>query len=277
MYSIPSYALYGEAEADREQDWLHCETIQARSRLHDYRIAPHRHEQLFQVLRLTGGSATVTIDGSSSHLAPPAIVVVPALTVHGYVFSPDVEGIVVTLMDRDVRAAGAGDIGPAVLADAGAVGRALDDLTAEADRPGPAHGIAMRALVALLAVAILRSRPAAMERNEAVDRSVTHARAFRHLVDRSFRRTRRIDAYADQLGISHTHLNRVSREVLGTSALGVIERRVALEARRMLQFSTLPIKQIGAELGYDDPAYFTRVMTRVLGISPAAYRRRARG
>lgn len=278
MSSIPSYALYGEAESDRQQDWLHWETIQARSRLHDYRIAPHRHEQFFQVLHLTGGRARVTIDGDVSELRPPAVVVLPALTVHGYWFSDDVEGIVVTLMEHDVRAAGLGDVSAAVLRDSGETGEALDRLIAEADRPGAGHGVAMRALVALLVVAIGRAQPLeAGQENAAGDRSMLHARAFRWLVDQRFRQTRRLTDYAAELRISPTHLNRVSREVLGASALAVIERRVALEARRMLQFSGLSIKQIGAELGYEDPAYFTRVMTRVLGVSPAAYRARVRG
>ena len=43
----------------------------------------------------------------------------------------------------------------------------------------------------------------------------------------------------------------------------------------MLLFSSLSIKEIGAELGYDDPAYFSRVLTRVLGMSPAAFRKDA--
>lgn len=277
MNSIPSYALYGEAETERGQDWLHWETIQSRSRLHDYRIAPHRHEQFFQVLHLTGGFARVTIDGVALDLKPQAVMVVPAMTVHGYLFSNDVDGIVVTLMERDVRAAGWTEPGALLLRDTGAVGDALDNLIAEADRPAAGHDAAMRALVTLLVVAIRRARPIPTEGEETADRGVIHARAFHWMVDRRFRETRRVGDYADKLGISQTHLNRVSRRVLGASALGVIERRVMLEARRMLQFSSLSIKQIGAELGYEDPAYFTRVMTRTLGVSPAAYRKRVLG
>lgn len=277
MNSIPSYALYGEADTEREQDWLHWETIQSRSRLHEYRIAPHRHEQFFQVLHLTGGFARVTIDGVAFDLKPQAVMVVPAMTVHGYLFSNNVDGIVVTLMERDVRAAGWTEPGALLLRDTGAVGDALDNLIAEADRPAIGHDVAMRALVTLLVVAIQRARPIPAEGEETMDRGVIHARAFRWMVDKRFRETRRVGDYADRLGISQTHLNRVSRRVLGASALGVIERRVMLEARRMLQFSSLSIKQIGAELGYEDPAYFTRVMTRTLGVSPAAYRKRVLG
>jgi AraC family transcriptional activator of pobA len=135
----------------------------------------------------------------------------------------------------------------------------------------------MRAHLTLLMVALARARHEPAAAGDGSDRARLHAQAFRQLVDRQFRQSRRIADYARAVGISQTHLNRVCRDVLGASALEVIERRVALEARRQLLFSTLPIKQIGAELGYEDPAYFTRFITRTLGMSPAAYRRRSRG
>jgi AraC family transcriptional regulator, transcriptional activator of pobA len=277
MSSIPIYALYGEADDESEQDWLHWETIPARSRLHGYRIAPHRHEQFFQVLHLTGGSASVWLDGAEFDLKAPAVVVVPALTVHAYVFTPDVEGIVVTLMERDVRDHGLAFSEPAVLrAGTEAVGEALDRLIGEADRRGVGHDLAMPAFVTLLLVALNRARRELPASEGVPDRARLHADAFRWLVDQRFRQTRRIADYADALHISQTHLNRVCRQVLGTSALRIIERRIALEARRQLLFSNLPIKQIGAELGYEDPAYFTRFITRALGMAPGVYRNRAR-
>lgn len=275
--TIPSYALYGEPEANQRQEWLHWETIQARSRKHDYRIAPHRHEAFFQLLQLTGGRAAVTIDGTAFDLRHPAIIVVPALTVHGYVFSADVDGIVLTLMERDVRAAGLSEPAALVLRGGDAVGAAMQALMAEADRPGIGHDVAMRSLIALLTVSIRRARQSLVNAPDAAsDRRTLHARTFRVLVDQRFRETRTIADYAGAIGISPTHLNRVSRQMLGASALAVIERRVALEARRQLLFSSLTIKQIGAELGYEDPAYFTRFLTRMLGVAPGAYRAQAR-
>jgi len=277
MESIPIYGLYGEALSLREHDWLHWETIQSRSRLFDYRIAPHRHEQFFQVLSLTAGSAEVTLDGAVHGLAPPVVAVVPALTVHGYAFSSDVDGIVVTVMERDLAQQGLALPEPMVIgAAAGAVGAALDALIAEADDPGSGHDVAMRAHLALLLVALRRAGQRPPAASGPAERAALHAQAFRALVDRKFRQTRRIADYAGEIGISQTHLNRVCRQVLGASALEVVERRIALEARRQLLFSTLSIKQIGAELGYEDPAYFTRFMTRALGEAPGAFRRRIR-
>ena len=275
MKGVPTYALYGEAVSDRQHDWLHWETIQSRSRLHRYRIAPHRHEQFFQILSLTGGRAQVTLDGTAFGLAPPAIVVVPALTVHGYDFSRDVEGVIVTLMARDM-AEGMESLAAGVIATStDPVRRALDGLLAEADRPGDQHDLAMRAHITLLQVALHRARSLPASLGAAEGRARVHVGAFRLLVDEKFRETRRIADYADALGISQTHLSRVCRQVLGASALTVIERRIALEARRQLLFSTLSIKQIGAGLGYDDPAYFTRMLKRVLGVPPLTFRRQA--
>ncbi|WP_374626841.1 helix-turn-helix domain-containing protein [Devosia sp.] len=278
MGRIPTYALYGEAGSERHHDWLHWETIQARSSLHGYRIAPHRHEHLFQVLHLAGGAGRASVDGATFELGPGSVVVVPALTVHGFTFSPDVAGVVVTLLERDLGTTGVMPPGAGVVQeDTAGIADALARLIGEADDPGSRHDLAMRAHVTLLLLALQRAsgRPAADTIGP--DRSRRHAEAFRRLVEGQFRQTRRVADYAQQIGISHTHLNRVSRQVLGASALAVIERRVALEARRQLQFSTLSIKQIGAELGYEDPAYFTRFATRLLGMAPSAFRRKMRG
>jgi AraC family transcriptional activator of pobA len=156
--------------------------------------------------------------------------------------------------------------------DISALQRTLDSLIAEADRPGIGHDRAMQAHMALLNVAMHRARNLAVVKNGASLRARNHAQAFSELVDRRFRETRRIADYASALGVSQTHLNRISREILGASALEVVERRIALEARRQLLFSTLTIKQIGAGLGYDDPGYFTRFLKRILGVAPKTFR-----
>ena len=276
MNIIPTYALYGETQSEHRHDWLHWETIQSRSRLHDYRIAPHRHEQFFQVLYLTAGQAEMVLDGDSHVLTPESVAVVPAGVVHGYTFSTDVRGIVVTLMERDLEGLGLPRPGVMVVRQGCAeIAMTLGRLAAEADRPGSGHDVAMRAHLSLLIVALLRAAPQGASAGTPA-RAAQLVAAFRDAVEQRFRQTRRVADYSGAVGISHTHLNRLCRQVLGRSALAVIEERIALEARRLLLFSTLPIKQIGAELGYDDPGYFSRFITRMLGMPPAALRQEMR-
>lgn len=275
--AIPVYALYGEAEGQSGVDWLHWETIPARSRPHGYEIAPHRHEQLFQVLLLTRGRAIARLDGSERRLRPTAAVVVPALTVHGYSFSDDVDGFVLTMMERDVAELGLAFPNALTVEESGSIKREVAALIAEAERPAVGHEQALRARMALLLVALHRAASASAADAPMNDPARRHAQLFRTLVDSRFRETRRIADYASAIGISATHLNRVCRQLMGASALDVIERRIALEARRQLSFSDLSVKQIAADLGYEDAAYFTRFATRLLGMSPSAYREASRG
>src|SRR5690606_24827837 len=182
------------------------------------------------------------------------------------------DGIVLTLMERDVQELDLEFPNAIIVEDAHAVRTEVDGLIAEAERPGLGHEQALRARLALLLVALHRAAGDTPAHQRMADPARRHARAFRMLVDKQFRGSRRIAHYAAAIGISATHLNRVCREVLGASALEIIERRVALEARRQLRFSDLSIKQIASGLGSEDPAYFTRLATRLLGMPPSAYR-----
>lgn len=271
MRSVPTYALYGEPNS--WGDWVHGETIQARSRLHDYRIAPHRHGQLFQILSVATGRGTVTLDGAVSRLRPGSIVLVPALTVHSFEFERDINGIVVTIMERDIAGLGFGTPAAGVIAGNERIDAALDGLLRESDQPGAHHSAVVKSYLTILLIALERAGNSGNAATPADDRTRNHARRFRQLVDEKFRETRRILDYANLMGMTPTHLNRVCRQVFNASALEVIEARILLEARRQLKFSDQSIKEIGASLGYDDPAYFTRVITRALGETPTSIRR----
>lgn len=278
MHAIPTYSLYGEDHDSHTQDWLHWETIPARARLHGFRISPHRHDHLFQLLHLTHGKGEVVIDDQARQLAPGSIAVLSPLSVHGFRFSDDVDGRILTLRERDVRALrldlpSAGVIMPETSIEPV---KFMDDLIAEVDHPRAGYDVAVQARIALLIVAVQRARsPEAKAPDPKRDPARAHAVAFRNLVEQRFRQSRSVADYADSLGISQTHLGRISREVLGASPLAVIEKRIALEARRFLLFTNLSVKEIGARLGYDDPAYFSRMLARLLGQSPRAFRQAA--
>ncbi len=286
MSAIPTYALYGEQGYDSSPDWLHWETVLSRSRLHGFRIAPHRHEQFFQILHLTGGGAEVTLDNVVQRIAPPTVIAIPALSVHGYVFSEDVEGVVVTLFERDVRevlaVAPEADVclrrphilhGPSE--DIASAAREIAALIAESDARAPGRAIAMRARIGATLAAIYRAVLATAEpAPQGGGRAQRHAQAFHQLVEREFRRHRPIGFYASALGITPPHLNRICQAVLGASALKVIERRLVLEAKRYLTFSSLSVKEIAALLGYADAGYFNRMFRREAGVAPGEYRRR---
>ena len=125
------------------------------------------------------------------------------------------------------------------------------------------------ALLVQLSREFLISRGVEFSGNQAISRK---ALAFRMLVDKEYRQHRGIGFYARRLAISATHLNRISRAELGDSALGVVNRRLVIEATRDLTFGRLSVKQIAHSLGFDDAAYFSRFFSAHVGQSPKQFR-----
>ena len=284
---IPTYALYGETGDDPTADWVHCETIQSRSRLHNYRILPHRHERLFQILHLVGGEAEIAIDGQNTWLTGPAIVALPPMTVHGYAFSPDVQGTVLTLFDSRLAHVLADMDGICEtfrsvqlirLQDHEEAARTLtgDIASLEAEFSGRGSGrseaIQARLILVLIALHRLRGSTQVAGPHGRGRRALQHALHFRELVDRDFRKHQPIDIYARRLGLTSPHLNRICREHFADTALGVVHQRIIVEAKRYLIFTSLTAKEIALALGFDDPAYFARFFKQKTGLPPLAFR-----
>jgi AraC family transcriptional activator of pobA len=99
---------------------------------------------------------------------------------------------------------------------------------------------------------------------------------FRALVERNFRHRHRVSDYALALRVTPGYLNVLCRSQLHLNAGAVIRSRIALEARRMLLYSTDSAAQVGHLLGFEDPSYFTRFFQREVGQVPTQFTRRMR-
>jgi AraC-like DNA-binding protein len=95
---------------------------------------------------------------------------------------------------------------------------------------------------------------------------------FRALVERHYAETRQVDDYATLLGYSARTLNRACRAATSHSAKEVIDRRVILEARRLLAHSDLPAAAIAHRLGFAQATNFGKYFTHHVGASPGDFR-----
>src|SRR6478609_12041866 len=82
--SIQTYNLFGDATD--LPDVVHCETIAARSVLHEWEFSPHRHARLHQILLIESGGGQATLEGRIHTLRPMRAINVPAGDVHGFRF-----------------------------------------------------------------------------------------------------------------------------------------------------------------------------------------------
>ncbi|AKO97444.1 helix-turn-helix domain-containing protein [Marinovum algicola] len=278
---ILNYNLFGESRD--LPDVVHCETIEARSRLHNWEFAPHRHARLHQVLLLEQGSGRVTLDGGELTLGDGTLVNVPPGLVHGYRFAPGSAGLVVTLaaeiLDETLRP-GEGLAAqlsrPAVLPAPAEIAATLSEIAAAFSDRGFARAQILRGLCALLLGQIARALAQRSAARPAAGKTDLLHR-FDALVEARFRQHWPVARYAAALAITPAHLSRLCRAATGRPASAVIEDRIIREARRHLVYTNLPVQSIAYDLGYDDPAYFSRVFTRATGLSPRSFRQQSQG
>ncbi|MFE1290004.1 helix-turn-helix transcriptional regulator [Streptomyces sp. NPDC058751] len=100
---------------------------------------------------------------------------------------------------------------------------------------------------------------------------------FRATVERDFARTRRVDDYALALGYSARTLSRATLESAGTGAKEFIDRRVVLEAKRLLAHTDLAAARIADRLGFSSATNFAKYFHQRAGQAPIAFRTAVRG
>ncbi|MCV9918618.1 helix-turn-helix domain-containing protein [Pseudomonas sp. BT-42-2] len=284
---VPLFQLYGENQAWPGTDLLHCESIPARSRLHHWEIKPHRHADLFQLLYVQRGQAQVEIEGQRRQISEAALQVVPPLTVHGFRFSADIQGHVLTfgpalVADVELRlgaplavltAAGCYPLGR----DRHHVHALISTLQQEYQGTAPARGAMLQALVTALMVWISRRQQLGQVPRNRDERDQQLLGRYLRLVEAHYREHLSVETFATRMGITSLQLNQLCRELTGQSALQVIHQRLLLEARRSLVYTRMSIGQLSDSLGFSDPTYFARFFKRLSGETPNGYRRSLQG
>lgn len=286
LAGIPNYRLYGEDGAQADVEFVHCESIPERSALHDWNIRPHRHDSLYQLLFMRQGSARMLLEGRARELRSRCLVLIPPMVVHGFEFQRDVDGLVVTMAESAVERilAVAPNLEPhltmphiipepdsAPYFDEAEV--LFDNIAREYFGAAAGRVCALQSYLGLAFVILARTIARENERRFSIaDKGVELARRFRGLVETHFKEHWTVAAYASELAITPTHLNRISRSVLGRSALEVIHDRLLLEAKRSLIYTSMTVKEVSNALCFSDPAYFTRFFAKNSGQSPTAFR-----
>lgn len=97
-------------------------------------------------------------------------------------------------------------------------------------------------------------------------------RLFRKLLAENYRKEHELQFYADSLHISQTYLSRVIRQISGKTVNNYIAEALYTDARRLLVFTDLTVKEIAEQLGFSDQSSFGKFFKKKSETSPANFR-----
>ena len=99
---------------------------------------------------------------------------------------------------------------------------------------------------------------------------------FKQLIEENFTREKNVSPYAEMLNMNPSCLNELSKRVTGITAGELIRNRVIEETKKLLYSSRMSGKEIAYELGFDDPAYFSRFFKKYTGTTLKEFRDNSR-
>ena len=96
---------------------------------------------------------------------------------------------------------------------------------------------------------------------------------FSVLVDLNFKKEHSVTYYAERLGLSPKSLTKHFQKIGVLTPSDFIKNRIILETKRKLLYTDDTVKQIAYDLGFNDPAYFTRFFTKAVEKSPLQFKK----
>lgn len=291
--SIPDIHITRIYEGDPECD-VHYETFGRLAEIFGRNTPAHRHSRFYQVHLLVRGSISLQLDDQAYFAEAPLVFITPPAIPHAFYSEENTDGHVITVRQDVVRAWYASLPGqwpdaqlrePAFLP----LGGAAAEVQAEAARLiqlaellqqefggwGKGRSAAVQALGLCFFISLnrlLASHVPAMPLKRERGEDLRIFLSFCDLVEAHFRDHLTLPDYARQLAITEARLNDVCRRMANLPSKEVVHDRLLQEARRLLRFSTTPVGELSYQLGFADPAYFSRFFTRRVGVAPSQFR-----
>lgn len=104
------------------------------------------------------------------------------------------------------------------------------------------------------------------------DADLDYVMLFKDLLENQFHNQKLVNNYARQLSVTEKRLNQATSKILGKSPKQMIDERVMLEAKRLLAHTNESVKEIGYNLGFDEPTNFIKYFRKHSNSTPIEFR-----
>lgn len=246
---------------------------------------PHRHE-FTEFLYIQSGNGKHEIDGKEYNLTPDTFYVVSKGQVHNFLYASNLEGILIRFHDSILPAVQSSKEGfyynlifalrnnnelPIKKADSPLIAllltRMLEEYQAQSTKV-----IDLSLIQHLFYPIVILLNQYVSAKLDGQDYQQDRFTQFINLLEKSFKQHHDISFYAEEMGLSSRKLTEICQLKAGKTAKKIINERVVTGAKRLMKYTTLPLKEIAHSLGYKDLGYFCRYFKKATGMTPTEYK-----
>jgi AraC family transcriptional regulator, transcriptional activator of pobA len=279
--------LYGDNNNSPMLEFIHSEALESRSKMYNWEIKEHLHTDLAQLFVIEKGEGILISEKTETKITGPSMIYIPTNTLHGFVFRDNVEGEVITFADSYLENNFKNN--QRIVFDLSRLQcfnfenesiefRQITTLKQMIIKELSEENIEKRtfiyALFQTLFLVIFRINQKQKSITEVTDnKTLAYFQTFQKSIKQGFSETKTISQYAKEIGITTMHLNRVCKSIVNKSPIQIIHEKVVSEAKKYLLNTTYSISEISYFLNFNDPAYFTRLFKKNVGVSPSDFRK----
>lgn len=241
-----------------------------------------RRVMKYVLVYCTSGSLDLTIDGKKFQLNGGQLITITSGQIHSFNKGVNARGFILEFTldffckdDNDIELIFHNGLfchfamNEIIAVDKNIVETQLQLIKAELKDQPYQYLISVRSRIELLLVAINRAK---VSRGDEIWKPGALFLKFLEAVRDNFKHNYTVKQFARMLGTTELKLNEQARLHAGKTAQHVINGLVISEAKRLLTYGNLSVKEAAYKLGFNDPFYFSNFFKKQTKLSPKLYK-----
>jgi AraC-like DNA-binding protein len=240
---------------------------------------PHKHNNYFEIIYLSEGSGTHSIDYNKYRIQPPVIFFMRKEQVHHWELLTMPKGHVLILkktfidksLDNELKIllTKVSGLSSLQVKDTGTIELLFQLLTTENNMASEnSFAVVEGLLKALLAKVLEVAKPLVNQSKIKTDLF----QSFRELLGQNTEVKNNVAHYAALLHTTPQNLNAACRKAVDQTATGILAEHIIAEAKRLLLYTGNTVSEIAFAIEFNDPSHFVKYFKRYTGHTPQAFR-----
>jgi AraC family transcriptional activator of pobA len=245
--------------------------------------APHRDDH-YLIILVKHGQLSINLDFQETIVSSPALFMVFPGQVHHVLDIKEPKGWAISfdatlindelqlILEKEFKVPNTLAFDPRLYDQASALMGLLSQLQTQGlngHRVKAAHSL-LDALLNLVADNL--STTASSGNSSKASRGMIIEQSFHLLLKQHYKEWKQPSQYAEALHISVAHLYDTIKGITGNSVSELIQLRSVLEAKRLLYFTNLSVREIAYQTGYQEPVYFGKLFKKITRFTPLQFR-----